>query len=168
MAGRNNKTKEAQIRSGLLEMGLQDSLYVALYRRAAAAFGLGGCQMWILYYLAGAPDGLTQRDIARRMAFPKQTVNSAVAKMQCDGLVALDSVEGSRKEKSVRLTDAGRRLAERTSQRLLDAEIRATAKLGIPKMREYNRLRSEYLDLLTEAFETDFLAPEMMILGDRK
>ena len=160
MASKNVKNKEAEIRAGLLEMGLQDSRYVALYRRAAAAFGLGGCQMWILYYLAGEPDGLTQRDIARRMAFPKQTVNSAVAKMQGDGLVALESAEGSRKEKSVRLTDAGRALAERTSQRLLDAEIRATGKLGVAKMREYNRIRSEYLGLLTEAFEADFLAAD--------
>ena len=48
------------------------------------------------------------RAFARIMAFPKQTVNSAVAKMQCDGLVALESAEGSRKEKSVRLTDTGR------------------------------------------------------------
>ena len=57
MAGRNVRNKEAEIRAGLLEMGLQDSRYVALYRRAAAAFGLGGCQMWVLYYLAGAPTG---------------------------------------------------------------------------------------------------------------
>lgn len=157
MASKNIRNKDAEIRMGLLEMGLQDSRYVALYRRAAAAFGLGGCQMWILYYLAGEPDGLTQRDIAQRMAFPKQTVNSAVAKMQGDGLVALESAEGSRKEKSVRLTDAGRALAERTSQRLLGAEIRATGKLGVAKMREHNRIRSEYLELLTEAFEADFL-----------
>ena len=57
----------------------------------------------------GASDGLTLRYIARRMAFPKQTVNSAVAKMQDDGLVTLESAEGSHKEKSVRLTDTGRR-----------------------------------------------------------
>ena len=56
----------------------------------------------------GASDGLTLRDIARRIVFPKQTMNSAVAKMQCDGLVVLESAEGSRKEKSVRLTDTGR------------------------------------------------------------
>jgi len=53
----------------------------------------------------GAPDGLMQSDFTRRMAFPKQTVDSAVAKMQGDGLVALESAEDLRKEKSVRLTD---------------------------------------------------------------
>ncbi len=42
------------------------------------------------------------------MAFPKQTVNLAVVKMQGDGLVALESAEGLRKEKSGRPTDAGR------------------------------------------------------------
>jgi len=155
-----NRAKQAEadtIKAGLFEMGLEDSRYDALYHRVASAFGLTTCQMWIFYYLTAVADGLTQREIARRMAFPKQTVNSAVAKLESSGLVTLAAVEGSRKEKVITLTATGRKLAKGSSARLLAAEIRATAKLGIAKMNDYNRLRAEYLRLLQAEFEADFL-----------
>ena len=81
----------------------------------------------------GAPDGLMQSDFTRRMAFPKQTVNLAVVKMQGDGLVALESAEGSRKEKSVRLTDTGRTpmmTAAATAQECSGPECPSVHKIG--------------------------------------
>ena len=149
-----------RIVEGLKRMGREDSRYDALYRRVYAAFGLAPCATWVLYFLLASEDGLTQHEIADMMMFPKQTVNSAVARLANDGMVEFFAAEGLRKEKRVRLTAAGRDYADRTVNRLLQAEIRATKKLGVEKMDALSDLRAEYLDLLKAEFEKDFLKGE--------
>lgn len=146
-----------RIVAGLKRMGREDSRYDALYRRVYAAFDLAPCATWVLYFLLASEDGLTQHEIAGMMMFPKQTVNSAVARLANDGMVEFSAMDGSRKEKRIRLTAAGRDYADQTVNRLLLAEIRATRKLGEEKMNALSDLRAEYLDLLKAEFENDFL-----------
>ena len=141
-------------------MGREDSRYDALYRRVYAAFGLSPCATWIFYFLLASEDGLTQHELAESMAFPKQTVNSAVARLAKDGMVELASIDGTRKAKNVRLTAAGRGYASQTVNSLLQAEISATKKLGAAKMNALSDLRAEYLELLKAEFENDFLKGE--------
>lgn len=148
-AGRS-RVMEA-IRAELLGMGLEDGRFDALYRRVAAGFGLGFCEMWVLYHLHAAGTGLTQHGLVCRMFQPKQTVNSAVAKLSREGLAVLRAAAGSRKEKVVRLTPAGRALAAKTVGRLLEAELRAAEAFGLRKVRALSRLRGEFLGLLEEA-----------------
>lgn len=149
-----------KIIAGLKRMGREDCRYDALYRRVYAAFGLAPCATWVLYFLLASEDGLAQHEIAGMMMFPKQTVNSAVARLAKDGKVEFFAADGSRKEKRVRLTATGRDYADQTVNRLLQAEIRATEKLGIEKMNALSNLRAEYLDLLKAEFEKDFLEGE--------
>ena len=156
MAARSNR----RIVDGLARMGREDNRYAALYRRVYAAFGLAPCATWILYFLLAAKDGLAQHELAELMMFPKQTVNSAVAQLAKDGMVELASMDGTRKAKNVRLTEAGRDFTERTVDHLLKAEIRATRRLGVEKMNALSDLRAEYLDLLGAEFEKDFLKGE--------
>ena len=146
-----------RIIAGLKRMGREDSRYDALYRRVYAAFGLAPCATWVLYFLLASEDGLTQHEIADMMMFPKQTVNSAVARLAKDGMVEFFAAEGSRKEKRIRLTATGRDYADQTVNRLLQAEIRATQKFGEKKMDALSDLRAEYLNLLKSEFERDFL-----------
>ena len=150
----------AAIRAELLGMGMEDGRFDALYRRAAAAFGLGFCEMWILYHLHADRSGLTQHGLVSRMFQPKQTVNSAVAKLSREGLAVLRAAAGSRKEKVVRLTSAGRALAARTVGRLLEAELRAAAAFGLRNVRALSRLRGEFLGLLEESFAGGFPGKE--------
>ena len=147
----------AAVRDVLLEMGLADGRSDALYRRIAGAFGLGRCEMWLFYWLLADGGAAAQHELAERLSFPKQTVHSAVAKLATEGLVALGPAPGSRKEKTVRLTAAGRVAAEATSGRLLAAEVRATERLGLRKAAAFNRVRDEYFALLRDEFERDFL-----------
>ena len=146
-----------KIIAGLKRMGREDCRYDALYRRVYAAFGLAPCATWVLYFLLASEDGLAQHEIAGMMMFPKQTVNSAVARLAKDGMVEFSAMDGSRKEKCIRMTAAGRNYANQTVNRLLQAEIRATRKLGEEKMDALSDLRAEYLNLLKSEFERDFL-----------
>lgn len=149
-----------RIVEGLKRMGREDSRYDALYRRVYAAFGLAPCATWIFYFLLASEDSLTQHEIADMMMFPKQTVNSAVARLAQDGMIEFAAMDGTRKAKKVRLTAAGRDYAMRTVGHLLEAEIRATKKLGVEKMNALSDLRAEYLNLLKAEFEKDFLKGE--------
>jgi len=146
-----------RIIAGLKRMGREDSRYDALYRRVYTAFGLAPCATWVLYFLLASENGLTQHEIAGMMMFPKQTVNSAVARLANVGMVEFTAMDESRKKKCIRLTAAGRDHADQTVNRLLQAEIRATRKLGEEKMNALSDLRAEYLELLKAEFERDFL-----------
>ena len=83
---------------------------------------------------------------------PKQTVHSALKRLEADGLLKL-AHGGNRKSKYVCLTDKGTRLAERTVDRIAEAE--AEALLGLSDgerealfslLQKYNRLLRARLD----------------------
>jgi len=47
----------------LTEINAQEKRFGALYRQAAAGFGLSECAMWVLYFLTSAETPLTQQDL---------------------------------------------------------------------------------------------------------
>ena len=79
------------------------------------------------------------------MMFPKQTINSAIARLAAGGAVALDAMPAGRGRKAVRLTPAGEALCRRTVLALREAECRAVEALGPEKMAAFAGL---YADLL--------------------
>lgn len=141
-------------------MGKQDKLNMALYRRVYSHFGLSSCELWIFYYLQLSGQGITQKDMCQQMFFPKQTINSAVSNLVKKGMVTLDESPDNRKNKIINLTEDGKKAAQETAQKLLQAEIKATEKLGSEKTALYNQMRAEYYDLLKSEFESDFLKDE--------
>jgi len=137
----------------LRRMGRLDCRFDALYRRV--------CALWVLYHLlAAGEEGLTQRDLAGLLMFPKQTVNSAVSRLAREGWAEVGADGASRKSKRVRLTALGRARAEGSAGRLLRAEIRAVRRFGAAKARALDGLREEFFGLLEEEFAGDFLKEE--------
>lgn len=61
-----------------------------IYRTAAKSFGLSDCAFWILYSLREASTPLTQSDICNQIYLPKQTVNSALKKLEADRVLAAE------------------------------------------------------------------------------
>lgn len=146
-----------RIKSTFSQMGNQESRFDSLYRRAAASFGLTQCEMWIYYFLLLAPGEVTQYTVSSQMAFPKQTVNSAVARLATAGMVQLRQDLHDRKRKTLSLTPAGLGFAQKTVQRLVDAELSAAQHFGSEKLMLLNTLRKEYYELLEEVFENGIL-----------
>lgn len=145
----------------LRRMGRLDCRFDALYRRVCAVFGLPACALWVLYHLlAAGEEGLTQRDLAGLLMFPKQTVNSAVSRLAREGWAEVGADGATRKSKRVRLTAEGRARAEGSAGRLLRAEIRAVRRFGAAKARALDGLREEFFGLLEEEFAGDFLKEE--------
>ena len=148
MEEQENKT----IKAMFAQMGAQESLYDAMYRRAAAAFGLSACEMWIFYSLLIEPEGVTQQQICHQMMFPKQTVNTAVARLAGNGMLSISAE--SHKNKMLTLAPEGLEFAQKTVGRMLEAEMRAVHCFGYRKLARLCKLQGEYYETLWKEFET--------------
>lgn len=120
-----------------------------IYRKAAKRFGLSESVFWILYFLQEAGGTLGQREICAAMCLPKQTTNSALKKLEADGLICM-SESTSKRCKDVSLTDAGRTVAERVAGRIIDAEHRTMGELSTEEQEQFLRLFNKYNKILSK------------------
>lgn len=92
-----------------------NSLYQQLneiYRQYATQKGISETTLWLLYFLCEQGGSCEQRALCRSLLDPPQTVNSSLKKLEQQGLVSLQLVAGSRKNKEVSLTEAGEQFAK--------------------------------------------------------
>ena len=129
-----------------------------IYRNAAKSIGLPDCAFWILYILredslTREGNTLTQSEICSTMYLPKQTVNSAMKKLENDGYIQLQSTN-DRRSKHVSLTPKGLALAEKTVDRIIAKETDALAGLARDEKEAFLRLYQKYNDLLNISMRT--------------
>ena len=116
------------------------------YNRAAKRCHLSPSSFDILYTLFAYGDSCTQKELCG-----KQTVNSAVHKMQRDGLLRISA--GAGRNTHVHLTDTGRAYASRAIVPVLDAERTAIESLE-PDEREFlSRVMGTYTRRLVHALD---------------
>lgn len=90
------------------------------YHDAAQRLGLPDSTMRILYTVSGNGGSCMLSDICRLSGTSKQTINSALRRLEKDGIIILETVKGRRK--CVYLTDKGKILSENTAERIIKAE----------------------------------------------
>lgn len=122
-----------------------------LYCDAALKMGLTDSALSVLCTLSaeGAPCRIS--DICRLTGVSKQTINSALRRLEGDGVILLRAVNG--KQKAVELTEKGERLAKETAERLIEAENRLFEAWTDEERAEYLRLTSVYRDGLKKAID---------------
>lgn len=125
----------------------------ALYHRAALKFGLSDSEMFILYMIIDKNDCCLLHDICFESGISKQTVNSAVRKLEGKGLIYLEKYKG--KNKQVFLTKKGKDYCENTVVRLFKAECAAfddwneeETKYYVELMEKYNKSFKKQIDIL--------------------
>lgn len=101
----------------------------AIYHSVAIKYRLSDSALWVLYMLTDSKEPCTQQDLCQQSYFPKQTVNSSVNRLAEDGFVRLETIPGTRNQKRILLTDAGKDLTKKTADRLREAEKKAYGKL---------------------------------------
>ena len=92
----------------------------AVYHRISLKLGLSDSAAIILYTICNSGDACPLRDICRLSGLSKQTVNSALRRLEADGAVCLEAA--CPLSKTVCLTEAGKLLADRTARRIIQAE----------------------------------------------
>lgn len=90
------------------------------YHGMALKLGLSDSAMRVLYTICVHGDDCPLREICRSSGLSKQTVNSALRKLEAEGTVYLEAV--SARSKNVCLTEAGEALAAETAGRIIRME----------------------------------------------
>lgn len=118
-----------------------------IYRSYSKGIGMSEASFWIFYYLREAGDSLSQNNLIRTMSLPKQTVNSALKKLEAKGFLLLTCGE-DRRVKKVTLTKMGIRVAARSVDPVFKKEYSAMNELSIQEQKQMISLFRRYRQAL--------------------
>lgn len=124
-----------------------------LYHRIARKSGLSDSAFIILYSMREGDKVTTQKDICNMGAISKQTINSALKKLERDGFIELKVMENNHKNKQLLLTVKGQSLVEEIIDPVINGENKVFDKMA-EKSSEFLQLSKMYLSLLSEEFDT--------------
>lgn len=118
------------------------------YHDAAVKLGLSDSAMGVLYALCHYGGSCPLAQIVRFSGISKQTINSALRKLEAEGAVYLKPA--GRRKKLVCLTEAGQELANRTVTRLMALENGIFDSWTREECRAYIGLQERYLNQFKE------------------
>ncbi len=124
-----------------------------IYRNVAKSLGLPDCAFWILYILREEGNITTQSEICSAIYLSKQTVNSAMKKLESDGYLQLLNTN-DRRSKQVSLTPKGLALTEKTVDRVIARETDALSGMTLDEKETFLRLYRKYTDILNVSMKT--------------
>ncbi|MGN0432659.1 MAG: MarR family winged helix-turn-helix transcriptional regulator [Lachnospiraceae bacterium] len=120
----------------------------ATYHEAALKLGLSDSAMLILYTICNYGEECLLRDITKMSGISKQTINSALRKLESDGIVYLEIFSG--KKKKVCLTDSGKALVKNTVLKIIEAENEIFNSWSREERDIYIKLTQKYLSAFRE------------------
>ncbi len=120
----------------------------AQYHEMSLKLGLSDSVMMILYTICDIGECCLLQEICRRSGISKQTINSAIRKMEREDIVYLESAGA--KNKSVCLTERGKALAEDTVIRIMEAENEIFAAWPEEDVSRYLDLTERFLEAIRE------------------
>ena len=123
----------------------------AIYHQAAVRLGLSDSALLILYMIHEQGDKCLPSDICKRTGISKQTVNSALRKLEAEDILYMQQHNG--RTKQICLTQKGREYLSRTAARLFDAECSAFCEWTEEEIDQYLRLMEKYNAALRQQIE---------------
>ncbi len=115
----------------------------AVYHEIAWKQGLSDSVFEILYTICNYGDCCMLKDICRNSGLSKQTINSALRKLEKEGMVYLELADA--RHKMVYLTEEGKCLAKRTAGTVIAAENEILASWKQEDVETYLSLTRRYL-----------------------
>lgn len=135
----------------LLRFNHLQSELTMLYHNASVRLGLSDSASQILYTICIEGEGCTLSEICRLSFLSRQTVNSSVKRLEMLNVIRLATCKG--RQKSVYLTEKGRKLAEETVFKIIDAENKIFSIWPEADREAYLRLTQEYLTMFQQETE---------------
>ena len=123
----------------------------AVYHAAALKLGLTDSVMQILYTIYDSGESCMLSDICRLTGMAKQTVNSAIRKLEREGIICLEAVNS--KAKKVLLTGRGLVYTENTVAKIIKAENEIFDSWSRDEVDQYLLLTERYRNSLIEKTE---------------
>ena len=118
----------------------------AVYHEMSLKLGLSDSAMIILYTICDEGDSCLLQDICLRSGMSKQTINSALRKLEKEGIVYLKPAD--LRGKKVCFTEKGRDLAKSTAVRMIEAETEILASWSKEDVEKYLELTERFLSAL--------------------
>lgn len=115
----------------------------ATYHEIALKLGLSDSAMQILYAICDNGESCLLQEICRSSGLSKQTINSAIRKLEQEGIVYLENV--GQKAKNVCLTDSGKEFVQRTALRVIEIENSIFESWREEDVEFYLRLTEQFL-----------------------
>ena len=120
----------------------------AVYHEAAQKMGLSDSTEQVLYTICNYGESCQIRDICKLSGISKQTINSALRKLEGERIVYLEAFDG--RKKRVCLTEKGKKLAEETVVQLIEIENGILDSWTGEEREQYLELTKRYLDSFRE------------------
>lgn len=126
----------------------------AIYHDTAMRMGISDSVQTILYVLCENGDCCLQSEIYKETGISRQTINSAIRKLEKDGIVYLEQGQG--RNTVVRLTDAGKKVADQKARPILSIENEIFNEWTEEESQLYQALTERYRDSLKKKLEALF------------
>lgn len=126
----------------------------ALYHEAAVKTGVSDSVQNILYVICEKGDCCLQSEISRLTGISRQTINSAIHKLEKEGIIRLE--QGKGRNTIVCLTGEGKDYARRKIYPLFEIENKIWADWTEEEQQQYLLLTQKYRDGLKKYMETAF------------
>lgn len=121
------------------------------YHELALKVGLSDSAMLVLYTLSDIGGECSLQTICSFSGLAKQTINSALRKLEKEDVVILKQQNG--KNKNAKLTDKGVKLAENTVAKIMKIENEIMESWTKEEVQQYLSLTERYLNMLKEKME---------------
>lgn len=123
----------------------------AAYHETAVKFGISDSAMQILYTLCSCGEPCPISEVCHLTGISKQTINSALRKLEQEGIIRLE--QGGGRNKLILLTEKGKALSARTAIKIIEIENRIFDCWTKKEREVYLSLTQEYLDLFRKETE---------------
>ncbi len=127
---------------------------VGIYRDAVKHLNISESEFWIWYTLISMDGDHTQQDICAMWSLPKQTVNTVITQMRIKKYAYLEAKSGTRKHKTVRLTEEGKKYGEALVLPITLAEKKAFEKISSDEISLVTKIFGKYIEILRGEFHT--------------
>lgn len=123
----------------------------ALYHLASLKMGISDSVSIVLYTIYDSGNGCLLSDVYKKSGISKQTVNSAVRKLETKEILYLEQHTG--RSKRIFLTDRGKMFVRETVARLYEAEAGAFDTWREEEVNTYINLMKKYADCLRQQID---------------
>ncbi len=120
----------------------------AVYHEIAVKLGITDSASSILYNIYSVGYSMPLSEICRFSGMSKQTANSAIRKLEREGIVYLEAIDG--RAKRVCLTESGKRFAEETILQMMQMEDSIYSAWDAEDLEKYLELTERFLVSLKE------------------
>ena len=119
-----------------------------IYYELAKNSGLSDTAFWIIYTIKNEKGAYQQKDLCIMCSYSKQTINSALKKLEEQDIIKLVTVPNNKKDKKIILTEYGEKIAKKFIEPVNVIERMALNK--IKEKRQFVHLFKEYIEEMNQ------------------